>query len=244
MLYELEGDVRVKVTLGVRRSGRGHLSPTPPTQIGWSPDISIMQAWMAAEMAQPSQPCRELVQEDGELVRCGQCPSCVRHRETIVVAVETAVRQVQTVDAKRVLGKYYYRLPAAVRPLLGQRGEVGLKRLLGRWVRYERDEQEQLARAALDGVEHDPESGWIAGLAGLSEREAQAYWSRLRGQSRLFIARELTSPERQHDRALWVSLKTVSNLCWLAKVKVLTVFGLNASGEPDEQWSDGEPDEG
>lgn len=220
--------------------GFAHSAAPRPGSPHRSPDVSILFAWMRAEMARPAPACispRPAFDMPGGVERCDACAACKRHRRDIVTAVESAVRNAETVDARRVLGKYYYRLPGRIRGLLGRPRDAGLKELLGRWVKWQRDEQEQLTAAVLAGVETNPETGWIAGLAGLSEREAQAYWPRIRGQSRLDIARELTPAEDQRDRSRWVSLKTVSNLCWQAKVKVLKAFGLPPSGDPDEEWN-------
>lgn len=197
-----------------------------------------MRAWMNAELALASRPHEDwcAVLKGNEDAEC----DCGRNK-SVVAAVEIAIGQAQTIDARRVLGKYYARVPAAVRPLLGRRGEAGLKLLLGRWVKYDRDEEEQLAQAVLAGREINAETGWIAGLAGLTEREADAYWRRIRGTSRLEIARELTPAEHRHDRSRWVALKTVSNLCWQAKLRVLKAFGLPQTGDVDEDW-DGESD--
>jgi hypothetical protein len=156
--------------------------------------------------------------------------------QAIVAAVEGAVRQASVIDPRRVLGQHYGLIPEGVRPLLGQRDEAGLKDLLGHYVKYERWEHQALAAAVLRGRKTNPETGWIEGLAGLTEQETRAYWFRIRGWSRLEIARELTPAEHLYDRRLWTSLKTVSNLCWLAKVKVLRAFGLPGAGSAEEDW--------
>ncbi len=215
----------------------GMSGPRRPSHPYGSSDLRIMRAWMEAELAlagrRHDDRCASLRAAADEARRC----DCSRH-DLVVAAVESAVQQADVVDPRRVLGKHYYRIPAEVRPLLGQRNGAGLKLLLGQFVKYERWEQQALASAVLRGRKTNPETGWVEGLAGLTEQETRAYWKRISGWSRLEIARELTAPDLLHDRARWTSLKTVSNLCWLAKVKVLTAFGLPPSGDPGEEWPD------
>ena len=209
-----------------------------------SADLSILRAWCRAEEAAPAWPC--LRPEPAPDLppkfeqRCGACAPCRRYQATIVAAVETAVQQASLAAPSRVLGKHYHRVPPAIRPLLGRRGrdQSGLKELLGHFVKWERWEQQALAAALLLGRKTNAETGWIEGLAALTERETQAYWLHIRGWTRTMIARELTDPEKRHDRPQWISFKTVSNLCWQAKVKVLTIFGLAALGSPDDDWPD------
>ncbi len=181
-----------------------------------SADLSILRAWLEAERAHP-----------GDM-------------GAILAAVETAVQQASLAAPSRVLGKHYHRVPLAIRPLLGRRGrdQSGLKELLGHFVKWERWEQQALAAAVLLGRKTNAETGWIEGLVALTERETRVYWLHIRGWTRTMIARELTDPEKRHDRTQWISFKTVSNLCWQAKAKVLQAFWLPILGSPDDDWPD------
>jgi hypothetical protein len=201
--------------------GRDHVSPGAPLRPALSADLSIMRAWLqAAAAAGEAASCRDPRSApdmpDG-VERCGACHPCQRYLSTVVTAVDSAVQRAQDGHARRVLGSNYYRIPERVRPLLGQPQGAGLRQLLG-------------ARSA------GREGLFEPGLAGLTEREAQAYWLRIQGWSSVAIARELTHPAARYDRAAWVAVKTVYNLCWLAKGKVLKAFGLPAQDEPDEDW--------
>lgn len=172
----------ITVKLGTFAQGRRQdiTSLTAPPHPFGSPDLRILRAWVEAEMAHP-----------GDLV-------------AVMSAVETAVRQAGVGASQRTLGQYYYRVPPALRPLLGQRDGAGLKRLLGDWGK----------------------GGFESGVAGLSERESEAYWYRIRGWSPSSIACELTPARQRHDRRLWLSVQTVYNYTHQARVKVLRAFGL------------------
>jgi hypothetical protein len=160
------------------------LSPIQPSRPTSSPDLSIMKAWLDA-------------------VHDGRNP---------VAAVETAVRQAQEGQGRRILGRYYYRVPADIRPLMAQSDGEGLKSLLGTWTHQ----------------------GFQEGVAGLSEREAEAYSLRIRGWSSSAIAHQLTHPRQRFDRRLWVRVETVYQYCWRAKCKVLSAFGLPAPSQLEE----------
>src|SRR5690348_16613985 len=181
-------------------------SPGSPSTPMAAADLRILRAWLNAEQARPVASCLSPEPGDrpGEWWRCGRCETCQQHRRTVVAAVETAVTQVNEGLSKRLLGKLYYRVPPAVRPLLGQPREQGLKELLGTWVKWERGAGKLLAQAKAQGRETNPDTGWIAGVAGLGEREALAYWARIRGQSTLDIQRSMTPARDQHDRSKWV----------------------------------------
>lgn len=131
----------------------------------------------------------------------------------VIAAVETAVMQASTAGGRRALGQYYYRVPERLRPLLGQPDGAGLKRLLGDWTR----------------------GGFEPGVADLTEREAEAYWLRIRGWSPSAIACEMTPARQRFDRRLWISIQTVYNYCWQAKSKVLRAFGLPVADEAEDE---------
>lgn len=194
-----------------------------------SPDLSICQAWMSAEMAVADQrhDDRCPVLRDPEAT----C-TCGRSRG-VYAAVDSAARQAQQGASRRVLGRYYYRLPETIRPLLGRPDQTGLKRLLGQFVKWERDESELLLAAIREGRKVNLETGWIQGDAGLTERETLAYWLRIRGRTTLDIQRELTPSEHRYDRAQWIAVQTVYNLCSQARAKVLEAFGLPMTVEDD-----------
>src|SRR5262245_61055010 len=151
-----------------------------------------MQAWIEAECTRPGD------------------------RRAIVAAVESAVRSAGQGPAERLLGQYYYRVPPAIRPLLGQPDQAGLRQLLGFWP-------------------PDLHGEFRPGLAMLTERECQAYHLRIRGWSPWEIARELTPARQQFDRRLWIKLETVHQYCWRARVKVLQAFGLPVPEHLDEE---------
>lgn len=133
----------------------------------------------------------------------------------VQAAVETAVKQAQEISSRRRLGWYWQRMSPGVRALIAESHGEGLKRLLGYW---------------------DKGGAFQDGLAGLTEREAQAYWLRLRGWSSWLIAEELTPANRRFDRQLWVRVQTVYSLCSKAKAKVLIAFGLPLEGENEEAY--------
>ncbi len=228
------------VKLGTFDQGRSVtnlVSPASPSAPIASADLRILRAWINAEQARPVASCWRPQPGDrpGETWRCGDCGPCREHRQTVVAAVETAVGQAQEGVGRRVLGKFYYRIPEAVRPLLGQPREEGLKRLLGCWVKWERGAGKRLSEARAAGLEVNLETGWIEGYAKLGEREALAYWARIRGQSTLDIQRELTEARDLHDRAKWTPAATVYQYCWRSRLKVLTAFGLSPSGSIEEE---------
>lgn len=194
-----------------------------------SPDVSICQAWMAAELA---------VEGDRHDARCPTLrdpeTTCACGRsKSVYAAIETAVNRATEGASRRVLGRYYYRLPETIRPLLGRPDQTGLKLLLGQFVKYERNEAEALLAATREGRRVNPETGWVQGDAGLTERETLAYWLRVRGRTTLDIQRELTPTEHRYDRARWIAVQTVYNLCSQARAKVLAAFGLKAGLEDD-----------
>lgn len=202
--------------------------------------MRLIRAWLMAEQSEEAPGCDRpipapLPGQPFRTERCGSCASCRRYKATIVVAVESAVLDAQERQGRRILGKYYYRLPEAVRPLLGRRNEDGLKRLLGCWVKWDKGAGKKLQQARDDGIEVNQETGWIAGVAGLTEREARAYWGRIRGWTTTDIQREMTDERWQHDRSRWVAAATVYQYCWRARVKVLGKFGLDLSGSIDEE---------
>jgi hypothetical protein len=190
---------------------------------------------MDAELAasgRPHDPRCAVLRDDAALCTCGRA-------RDVLAAVETAARQAAQGTSRRVLGKFYYRLPETVRPLLGQPEESGLKQLLGHFVRWQRDEQALLAAAVRQGRRINPDTGWIEGDAGLSERQTQAYWLRIRGHTTLDIQRELTRTEDRYDRAKWIAVQTVYNLCSQARYRVLRAFGLPLTDEPSEEADEG-----
>lgn len=184
----------------------------PPHPFG-SPDLRILRAWIEAEGAHPGD------------------------QEAVIAAVETAVRQAQEGPSQRSLGAYYYRVPAPIRPLLGQSDEGGLKQLLGRWEMRE----DIVIHARSRGREVNESTGWIAGEARLTEQEARTYWEHIRGASTTAIQRTLTVPNRRHDRRLWIAAQTVYNYRHQAKVKVLDAFGLAASAGLADADEEGAP---
>lgn len=204
-----------------KAAGPVHQAASPPkaavpararrgNRAGGSADLVIMRAWIEAELVHPGD------------------------QAAAITAVETAVMQAQHGLSRRLLGKLYYRLPEAIRPLLGRPEQAGLKRLLGRFVKYDREESDQLHHATLEGRQINPETGWIQGDAKLTERETTAYWLRIRGRTTLDIQRELTPSQDRYDRARWIAVQTVYNLCSQARRKVLLAFGLPDRGDPDE----------
>lgn len=130
----------------------------------------------------------------------------------VLAAVETAVMQSATAGGRRALGQYYYRVPERLRPLLGQPDGAGLKRLLGDWTK----------------------GGFAPGVADLTEREAEAYWLRIRGWSPSAIACEMTPARQRFDRRLWLSIQTVYNYTSQSRAKVLRAFGLPVTEEPED----------
>jgi len=165
---------------GRRVAGRDITASTAPASPLSSPDLRILRAWIEAEMAHP-----------GDVI-------------AVCAAVETAIRRAITSDGRRVLGRYYSRVPPRLRPLLGQPDGAGLKRLLGDWTK----------------------GGFSPGLAELTEREAEVYWLRIRGWSPSAVACELTPARQRYDRRLWLAVQTVYNHTRSARLKVLRAFGL------------------
>lgn len=132
----------------------------------------------------------------------------------IAARVETAVRKAREGALRYTLGRYYYRVPPEIRALMAEAPGDGLKRLLGQW---------------------EKGTGFQRGVAGLSERQAHAYWLKLRGWSTLLIARELTAPAlRDYSREHWVSAQTVYHLIFQARAKLQRAFGLEVIEEIED----------
>jgi hypothetical protein len=219
VVFERQGEQQVQIKLGVRRSGRGHQTPLAPSHPLGSGDLKIMRAWMAAEMASPGPRCLGPIQDGQEQVRCGECAACRRYRETIVAAVETAVRQAAAALAGRnaLGGDLYYRVPEHLRSCFGLREGEGVKRLLG-W--------------------YDAQGAFVPGILPepLTESEAEVYWLTLRHWSGREIQRHLQPPGlRQADPSMWKpTLKTVHNHRWAARRKILAAFGLTPYAALDQ----------